>query len=131
MQALRVSKPGHDATQGTVPNNFYLDTNYPLLKVHSSGTFSMQSGTTIQHDLGYHPFVLVFSQFVDDNLGAPVISTQYYQHDWHLIGATKEVIGETKIFTDRIEIDVYNTNAPLAGTQRVNGFYYIFKDPIV
>lgn len=130
-QVFKVSKPNQNVLSGTVPNNFYLDTNYPLLKVHSFSTFSMLQSATISHNLGYYPFVLTFSNFVDSNLGVPVISSNYYQHDWYLIGASLENVGRTKIYTDKIIIDVYNSDAPLSGTQRVKGFYYIFKDPIV
>jgi len=130
-QVFRVSKPGIDVTSGTIPNNFYLTTEYPLFKVHAFGTFSITSGTTITHNLGYYPFVLTFSQFVDNNAGFASITPEYYQHDWYIKGATQFWEGWTKIYDDKIEINVGQSNAPLMGTQRVAGFYYIFKDPIV
>lgn len=131
-QVFKVSKPGQDVTVGTVPNNFYLDTNYPLLKVHSSGTFNTNVALfplTVNHNLGYYPFVLVFSQFLDSNGGTPVVSTEYYQHDWVLRGVSAEWIGQTRIFTDKIQINVAQTD--IASGTSIKGFYYIFKDPIV
>ncbi len=130
-QTFRVSKPGIDVTSGTVPNNYYLDLIYPLLKVHSFGTFNTNVASfpvTVNHNLGYYPFVLTFSQFLDSNGGTPVVTNEYYQHDWFLRGASKEWIGQTKVFENKIEINVSQTD--IASGTSIKGFYYIFKDPI-
>ena len=73
-----VAKSGK-SIYSNVLDDFYLHSDYPLLKVHSSGTFiTLNDGTkTITHNLGYRPFVLVFSQFVDtDGLGTAVLTTE-------------------------------------------------------
>jgi len=81
-----ITKQGK-SVDSQVLDDFYLHSGYPLLKVHSSGTFTtLNDGTkTITHNLGYRPFVLVFSQFVDtDGVGNAVLSNEYYQHDWNI-----------------------------------------------
>jgi len=127
---IKVTKPGKGFTSLTL-DDFYLHTDYPLLKVHSSGTFStLIDGTrTINHNLGYKPFVLVFSEYVDDDgFGGTTLTSDFYQHDWQQNGATITFYGYTKIFTDRIEITVGNTNSATPGV--VDGIYYIFKDEV-
>jgi len=129
---FKVSKPGYDA-KTTGLQNLYINSNYPLLKVHSFGTFSTSIiGTkTITHSLGYKPFVLVFSQYVDDDgSGFGVTTTsEYYQHDWYQAGASVTFYGYTKITTSDIQITIGNT---LDGGRPgvINGFYYIFKDEV-
>jgi len=130
-QGMKITKAGK-AIDSAVLDDFYLHTSYPLLKVHSSGTFStLIDGTrTISHNLGYKPFVLVFSEYVnDDGSGGVVLTSDYYQHDWYQGGATITFFGYTKIFTDRIEITIGNTNSVTPGA--VDGIYYIFKDEVV
>lgn len=130
-QTLRISKPGVEVTDGTIPDNFYLTTEYALFKVHSFGTFNVNVASfpyTVNHNLGYYPFTLVFSQFLDSNMGVPVVTNEYYQHDWILKGATKEWIGETRIFDNKIDINVAQTD--IASGTTIKGFYYIFKEPI-
>jgi len=129
---FKLSKPGVDVQVATSPNDFYLHSMFPLLKVHSFGTFSfaINSGSkTITHNLGYKPFVLVFSQLVDYNYStmALSVSSEYYQHDWAIQGASKEWWGRTEIFDNSIDIIVGQTDAFSPVTQ-VAGFYYIFKD---
>lgn len=124
---IKVSKPGIDVKTSESPNDFYLNSMFPLLKVHAFGTFSFSVGaesTTIYHNLGYKPFVFVFSKLVD-RLNS--VTTEYYQHDWFIEGASEEWVGRTKIYDDRIIIEVRQTTST-SGT--VNGFYYIFKDEV-
>jgi len=126
---MLVSKPGKDVLTSNSPDDFYLHSDYPLLKVHSYGTFSFNVAigqTTVYHNLGYRPYVLVFSQAVLDDSGN--VSSEYYQHDWTISGATVMWLGETRIYTDRIVIGVEQSNAARGGT--VYGFYYIFKDEV-
>ena len=130
-QGMRVSKSGKDALTSVILDDFLIHSDFPLLKVHASGTFStLNDGTkTITHNLGYRPFVLVFSQFVDtDGLGGAIKSTQYFQHDWNIDGATVTFFGYTKIYDNTIDIVVGNTDVVTPGA--VNGIYYIFKDEI-
>lgn len=129
---IKVSKPGVDVQSATSPNDFYLHSMFPLLKVHSFGTFSFAVSTgmtTINHNLGYKPFVLVFSKLVSyDYVGdALIVTSEYYQHDWAIVGASKEWWGRTEIFDNKIDIHVGQTDAFHPVTQ-VQGFYYIFKD---
>lgn len=128
---IRVSKPGKDALAETSPNEFYMDSRYPLLKVHSFGTFSFNAAlesTEITHNLGYKPFALVFSKLVDyDYVGeASVFTDEYYQHDWFVEGATKEWWGYTEIYDNKIKVIVGQTDVISGGP--ITGFYYIFKD---
>lgn len=128
-QTIRVTKPGKDALTSTTPDDYYLHSDYPLLKVHSTGNFSFSvaaGSTTVTHSLGYKPFVFVFSQTVNHNGTNTVVSADYYQHDWIQEGATKTWWGYTRIGTSTITIHVGQTDAISGGT--VNGFYYIFKD---
>jgi len=128
---ILITKPGKSVFS-TLLDDFYLHSDYPLLKVHSSGTFNtLNNGTkTITHNLGYRPFVLVFTQFVNTNgSGVAVLSTEYYQHDWNIDGATVTFFGYTKIYANKIDIVTGNTDVTTwaGGT---NGIYYIFKDEI-
>lgn len=126
-----ITKSGKPVTS-TVLNDFYLHSDYPLLKVHSSGTFTtLNDGTlTITHNLGYRPFVLVFSQFVNtDGAGTAVLSTQYYQHDWNIDGASFTFYGYTKIYENELQIVTGNTDV-VTWAGGTDGIYYIFKDEI-
>ena len=127
---ILIAKSGK-SIRSTVLDDFYLHSDYPLLKVHASGTFTtLNDGTkTITHNLGYRPFVLVFSQFVNtDGMGGAVKSTEYYQHDWNIDGASVTFFGYTKIYATKIDILIGNTDVVTPGA--VNGIYYIFKDQI-
>lgn len=127
---LLITKPGK-SVRSTILDDFYLHSDYPLLKVHDSGTFTTNALglKTITHSLGYRPFVLVFSQFVDTNgVGGAVKSTEFYQHDWNIDGATVNFFGYTKIYANTIDIVIGNTDVPTPGG--VNGIYYIFKDEL-
>lgn len=123
-----LTKPNKDITSTTL-DDFYLNSNYPLLKVHSSGTFSFNSAfgmKTISHDLGYIPFAIVFSQIIP--LGGGAASEGYYQHDLFVLGATAQYWAYTQIFANRLDIFVGATDD--VGNQ-VSGFYYIFKEQII
>lgn len=127
---LRVSKPGIDVRTATSPNDFYLHEAYPLLKVHASGTFSFNTATgevEIEHNLGYKPFVLVFSQFSDYS-GGETKTDEYYQHDWEVKGISWHWWGRTKIYDNKIVIQVGNTGS--GSSMTIAGFYYIFKDEV-
>jgi hypothetical protein len=128
---IKVSKPTKDVLTSTSLDDLYLHSSYPLLKVHAFGSFNTNilGGITITHNLGYIPYVLVFSQFVyDDGAGIPVLTSEYYQHDWLITGATVEYWGWTKIYSNKIVIDISNTLIVRPGV--VKGFYYIFKDEV-
>jgi len=130
-QKILVTKPTKNALTATSPNDFYLHSDYPLLKVHASGTFStgITGLKTITHSLGYRPFVLVFSEFVDTFDESGHISTGiFYQHDWNINGASVTYFGYTKIYANTISINIGNTNVTRMGV--VKGIYYIFKDEI-
>jgi len=127
---MKISKPGKDISS-TSMDDFYLHSSYPLLKIHSYGTFTtLNDGTlTVTHNLGYKPFVLVFSQYVNWVDPDIVLTNEFYQHDWEQVGATITFYGYTKIYSDRIDIVVGNTNfTTIAGG--IDGFYYIFKDEV-
>lgn len=125
-----ITKTGK-SIRSTNLDDFYLHSDYPLLKVVDSGTFSTNTlgEKTITHNLGYRPFVLVFSQFVDTTgLGVAVISSEYYQHDWNIDGASVTFFGYTKIYANKIDILIGNTDVAVPGV--INGFYYIFAEPL-
>lgn len=127
-QKILVSKPGKNVLTATSLDDFYLHSDYPLLKVHSSGTFTIDSdggsvGTDITHNLGYYPQAIVFSQLVEDD---GTVTSQYFQHDWDiLLGG--EIYGYTNITTTILQIRV---GAPVNGDRDVLGFYYILKEDI-
>ena len=127
---IKVTKAGKDISSST-PDDFYMDSQYPLLKIHASGSFStgITGLKTITHNLGYIPYVLVFSQYVGWVDDAAYLTTEYYQHDWEQAGATITFFGRTKIYDDRIEIEIGNTNEATPGA--IDGFYYIFKDDVL
>ena len=129
-QKILITKPTVNVLTATSPNDFYLSSDFPLLKVHASGTFATNIlGTkTITHSLGYRPFVLVFSEQVDTFIESAGVSNPgvFYQHGWITQGATVTFWGYTKIYANTIEIDIGNTNVTRPGV--VNGIYYIFKD---
>lgn len=131
-----ITKPNKDVLTVTSPDDFYLHSDYPLLKVFASGTFSFSTSigsTEVSHNLGYKPYVLVFSQLVsyDYDLFEPTITTEYYQHDWEQQGISATWWGYTKIYDDKIEIRVNQSDAEGgAPSKTVNGFYYIFYDEV-
>jgi len=130
-QAIRITKEGKNALTSTTPDDFYLHSDYPLLKVSSAGAFSFNIALetkTITHNLGYKPFALVFSTLVDYQGGSAVFSNDYYQHDWLIAGAAEEWWGWTKIYDNKLVIGVGQTNVIVGGT--VHGFYYIFEDEV-
>jgi len=124
-QGMKITKAGK-AIDSAVLDDFYLHTGYPLLKVHSYGTFSnpIKGVKYISHDLGYIPFALVFSQYV----GVDGLTDEYYQHDWEQHGATATFWGSTHITESYLAIQVGYTFDPWAN---VSGIYYIFKDEVV
>jgi|GEM_PF-5463652 len=129
---IKISKPGVDVLAATSPNDFYLNSDYPLLKIHSYGTFTHFTGggnTVIYHNLGYKPYVIVFSQAIwwDSSLGDWIITNEYYQHDWTNLGATYWSWGNTYVYDDRIEISVGDT---YSNKHFIHGFYYIFKEQV-
>lgn len=131
-QKTLITKETKDALTSKVLDDFYLHSDYPLLKVHASGTFTtLNDGTkTITHNLGYRPFVIVFSQFVGtDGFGTAELSTEYYQHDWNIEGATVTYFGYTKIYENEIQIETGNTDV-VTWSGGTDGIYYIFKDEI-
>lgn len=128
---IKISKPGKNINSSSL-DDFYINSDYPLLKVHSFGSFTtdITGYAEITHNLGYRPYTLVFSQYVDwdGGLFQSVLTNEYYQHDWYQAGATVEFFGTSKIYTDRIEILIGNTNDVTPGN--IDGFYYIFKDEV-
>jgi len=127
---ILITKPTKNALTATSPNDFYLHSDYPLLKVHAFGTFSFNvalEDTEISHTLGYIPFALVFSKAVINDIGE--VSDEFYQHDWFIGGAGVHWWGTTKIYDDKLVIAVGQSNAVRGAT--VTGFYYIFKDQVL
>lgn len=124
---MKISKPGA-SVHSSLLDDFYFDSNYPLLKVLSYGTFTTNiiGGATINHNLGYKPFALVFSQVVypDDS-----VSSGYAQHDWINLSASAfgTYYGKTNITTTQLQISVGNSEVRPA---RSNGFYYILAEEV-
>ncbi len=123
-QKLLLTKPNINFGTATSPDNFYLHSDYPMLKVHSTGNFAFHTdvgSVTITHNLGYRPFVLVYSQ-------SGASGTTYKQHDFGYFPIDGPAIfGYTLVFSDRIVPSVINNLD--AGT--INGFYYIFAQDTV
>jgi len=128
-KGIKITKSGKDISSSTL-DDFYMDSAYPLLKVHSYGTFEtgVTGLKTITHSLGYIPYVLVFVQFVGWVDAASYITDEFYQCDWLQEGATVTYFGTVKVYDDDIDIAVGNTNEARSGA--VDGFYYIFKDEV-
>lgn len=127
---ILVSKPTKNVLTATSPDDFYLHSDYPLLKIHSFGTFSFAvalESITITHSLGYRPYTLVFSTAVINDAGD--VSAEMYQHDWFVGGASVMWWGQTRIYINTLIIRVGESNAAKGGM--VTGFYYIFKDEVI
>lgn len=128
---MRITKEGKEVIDSNYLDDFFLDSDYPLLKVHDYGSFTTNIiGTKeIAHSLGYIPYAMVFSQYIeDDGFGDISLTSEYYQHDWFLNGAAYYSYGYTKIYDDKLDITIENINTPRPGT--INGFYYIFVEEI-
>jgi hypothetical protein len=71
-QKIVISKPGFNVLTTTDPNNLIYSSDYPTLIYYTSGTFDFGNTTAtsgsmnIEHNLGYRPFFLVYTNF-----GAP------------------------------------------------------------
>jgi len=129
---MRITKEGKDVIDSNYLDDYFLDSNYPLLKVHDSGSFttSIIGLEDIPHTLGYIPYAIVFSQYIEDaGFGGVNITSEYYQHDWFLTGAAYYSYGYTKIYDDELKIVIENINTPRPGT--IDGFYYIFKEAVI
>jgi len=129
---MRITKEGRDVINSNYLDDFFFDSDYPLLKVHDYGSFT--TGITglkeIAHTLGYIPYAMVFSQYLENDGGGGVtITDEYYQHDWFLRGASYYSYGYTKIYDDKLDIVIENINTPTPGT--INGFYYIFVEEVI
>jgi len=122
-QTLKVTKPTKNVLTSTSLDDFYIDSTYPLLKVHTKGTFSIVQGAvgTVTHTLGYRPYVMSFSQ---ETAGSA--TPGYYQHDWRTGSDGPQHWGETSVFNDRVEFSVGDNLD--GGTYTINGFFYIFKE---
>ena len=125
---ILVSKPTKNVLTVTSPDDFYLHSDYPLVKVHTSGTFSIDSDSgsvlkVITHNLGYYAYAIVFSQLVEED---GTVTDEYYQHDWDIL-LVNEIFGYTDIKENTLEIRV---GGPVNGDRDVLGFYYIFKEEI-
>ena len=126
-QKILVSKPTKDVLTNLSLNDYYFHSDYPHLKVHAFGSFSIPSSNvqiTIYHNLGYIPHAIVFSQFVNND-GS--VTNEYYQQSWDiLLGG--EIFGYNYIYNDRIVIYV---GSPATAARSVSGFYFIFKEQIL
>jgi len=72
-QTVRVTLAGSDALTETDPDKFalYADDDWVLIKEHSRGVgtdAAYGSSTTVTHNLGYFPFVMVWGEDKDNNL---------------------------------------------------------------
>lgn len=128
-QKILISKPGKNVLTVTSPDDFYLNSDYPLLKIHSFGTFSINSDggsvlATVTHNLGYKPHAIVYSQLVKVD---GTVTDEYYQHNWDIL-LGDEIFGRTDIYTTKLDIRV---GGPVNGSRDVLGFYYIFKDQLI
>lgn len=115
-QVIRVSLPTYNALIDTNPDHFalYSDQDWILIKEKARGSVSISGGgsSTISHNLGYIPFVLVFS---NGSLS-----------EWiSLIGNSWS--GSDGYFdVDTSNLYIYNT---IAGG--ITAKYYIFYDQII
>jgi hypothetical protein len=130
---IKFSKEGKDISSST-PDDFLINSLYPLLKVAAYGTFqtSTDGVATITHNLGYKPFAIVTSQMVTVNDSwQTILDTNYYQHDWTLNLASTGIVdlyGITQVTTTQLLISVGQKNVhPLP---QCYGFYYIFSSEI-
>lgn len=114
--------------------NYILNSENVLLKIHKQGAFKATyvrfSGfnITIDHSLGYRPFVLVYAQRVTH---APAVDNSYHLLDWSYFGATQQGEFYTQIYSDRLVIHYQDTDAGVDGAfWTILGYYYIFKEKI-
>jgi hypothetical protein len=112
-QVIRVSLPGYNALTDTNPDHYalYSDQDWILIKEKARGSISVSSLSTISHNLGYIPFVLVFGQ---DNTGK-----------WFTVVGTGGLSTKfvASIYIDGQKLYIQNNNGYTA-----NFKYYIFYD---
>jgi len=129
---IKVSKQGYDVKNADLKDlSFGSELN--MYKIKMDGDISItvpanefSATKIIYHNLGYEPAVLVFLDvFRNDN------SKRVRLPSSGGVGFNRK---SCDIFTDRIEICVYDTNGPLAPPPDFNrvftGHYYIFLDPL-
>ena len=113
---MRVSLPTYDAlTDGTVDHySVYADTDNVLIKEKSRGTIVTADGAvgTINHNLGYVPFYLVYSQ---------ISPTRYrINNAYDIVGSGwRAYSGTANLFIDN-----------MFGTAGTVSRYYIFYDNV-
>lgn len=111
-QTMRVSLPGYNVLTDTNLDHYalYTDEDNVLIKEKARGSFNAAAGTTtaIAHNLGYIPYVQVFTD----------IGSKRYV----LYGYT------TTAVPDSIYLDTSNLYILNNGTTSITGTYFIFYD---
>ena len=122
---ILIALQGQNVLQSSLSLDYLLlNSAYPFLQVHKFNTFTISPPSvlkTVEHDLGYYPFTMVFSQLVKED-GS--VTDEYYQHNWDIL-LVNEIFGRTDILKNTIEIRV---GGPVDAARDVQGFYYIFKN---
>lgn len=119
-QGIIVTNPGVDAGTVSNPNDYILNTDYPLLKVatEGEGTFTLGVGTsvgtaTVTHNLGYRPHVWIYSDYIQSGS-----VTQYRTRN-----------NELNTGTATVEI-VFNDPTGTASPRNVGYHYVVFYDKV-
>ena len=128
-QKLSISKPGVTVGTASTPNDFIFSSDYNTLKYQTDGSIVMNVVTadfdfytrsgTVDHDLGYYPFVQVW--VTDENrtdwspVGAYRVGAGDYHNDFAYTG-TKSIFFQVEGFSNTL------------GTIQVTFAYKIFKN---
>ena len=127
---IKISKPTYGATAS--PENLYVDSDTPLLKVAMEGAGSIVftggdgSGTerhgTVTHNLGYTPVVQVYSERAPGSRRKITLGSYAYKVGTDYVSAT------LNIGTSNLVLNMKSGTSSPAGTY--NYYYYVFYDEV-
>jgi hypothetical protein len=124
-------------TPKTLPRNFFMNSNYKLLKIHQQGSFKLtvpkgDAGGSVTigfPQLPYRPLVLVYMQRYNQD-GS--LDSTYHLLEWSYWGASKVGWQQAQIYPDKLIINYRDQIVEeLLGTSfSVFGYYYIFRERV-
>lgn len=131
---IKISEPGYDHNSGDA--HLIFNSKYPLLKVHSSGSWDIfdNDGTggtlNVYHNLGYKPMFFVWGQWWDEI--SVVVHEDYAPFpfsDYAGLQIYNNYLAVTDTEKLDITLDISSAGAP--SSQTYLGFYIIFYEPNV
>lgn len=126
---LRVSKAGINGLTETDPNNYTFLSGYNTLKYVQSGSTTITiigdgtdkiTTTTIPHNLGYHPFVVVFTDDFVNFAGSRFSAAPFRSDTASFIRRSGFYFDDTNLY-----VQMYNKSS---NTYTVTFYYKIYKN---